>query len=82
MNDFLNSAKEEVKDRVDQAAAKANKMKTHITEKANEVKERVVDTVEDGRHYVKRNPEKCAGIALGVGALLGAIIGFFTGRRK
>lgn len=93
MNDFFGQAKKDVEKGIDEVTAKANEMKAHIAEKANEAKDVILEKTEDmrdatvkkieeGREYVKRNPEKSAGIALGVGAFLGAIVGFFTGRKK
>lgn len=93
MNDFLDQTKREVEKGIDQVTAKANEMKAHIAEKASEAKDAVMERagdvkdatmkkVEEGRDYVKQNPEKSAGIALGVGAFLGAIVDFLTGRKK
>ena len=82
MNDFLDQTKKEMEKGIDQVTAKANEMKAHIVEKAGDVKAATMKKVEEGRDYVKKNPEKSAGIALGIGAFIGAIVGFFTGRRK
>ena len=82
MNDFLDQTKREVEKGIDQVTAKANEMKAHIAEKAEDVKDATMKKVEEGRDYVKQNPEKSAGIALGIGAFLGAIVGFFTGRKR
>lgn len=82
MNDFLNRAKGEVSDRVDEVTRRANEAKEAILEKAGDVKDATMKKVEEGREYVQKNPEKSAGIALGAGALLGAIVGFFTGRKR
>lgn len=82
MNDFLDQTKREVEKGIDQVTAKANEMKAHIAEKAVDVKDATMKKMEEGRDYVKKNPEKSAGIALGIGAFLGAIVGFFTGRKR
>ncbi len=82
MNDFLDQTKREVEKRVDQVTAKANEAKDAIIERAGQAKDAVVGKADEARAYVKKNPAKSAGIALGVGAFFGAIVGFFTGRRK
>lgn len=82
MNDFLDQTKRDVEKGVDRMTAKATEAKDVIVEKAGQAKDAVVEKMEEGRAYVKKNPAKSAGIALGVGAFFGAIIGFLTGRRK
>lgn len=82
MNDFLDQTKREVEKKVDQVTVKANEAREAIVERMGAAKDAAVERIEDGREYVRKNPEKSAGIALGIGAFFGAIVGFFTGRRK
>ncbi len=64
------------------AKEKAGEIKDMAKEKAEMVKEKAEEVREDTQEYIKKNPEKSVGIAAGIGAIFGAIIAFFIGRKK
>lgn len=78
MNDFMDRAKKEA-ERVSERASEA---RDAVVEKAEQAREKIAEAANDAHAYVKENPVKSAGIALGIGAVIGSIAGFFTGRKK
>lgn len=77
--------KEELKNKAQLTRDKAKDRTREAMDKTKEVmdktKDKVKEKVEEGRTYVKNNPEKSKAILAGVGAFLIAVLAFMLGRK-
>ncbi len=73
--DKLGDVKEIAQDKFDDA-------KKVVGEKCQEAKDKACEMHKDGVQYVKDNPEKSIGAAVGIGAVIGAVTAFLFGRKK
>lgn len=64
------------------ATAKYEGAKNQLVDTTDAAKVKVAEVHENARGYVKDNPEKSIGIAVGVGVVTGAIIALIASRRR
>jgi ElaB/YqjD/DUF883 family membrane-anchored ribosome-binding protein len=68
--------------------AKGNVVKSYenakgrVIETTDAMKSKAIETRENARDYVKDNPEKSIGIAVGTGVVIGAVIALLASRRR
>ncbi len=61
---------------------KGKEIKEKIQKKGKEIKKKVQEKVKETDEFVKENPYKSMGIVAGASGLLGAIAGWYLGRKK
>lgn len=67
---------------VDKIMDKAESMKDSSEEKIADLKEKAIVVRKNVDGYIKKNPEKSVLIAVGVGAVIGAVLAAVIMRRK
>ncbi len=89
MKDVLDKVKDDVNDVVDRAeesmksaADQAMELTLEAEAKIRKAKDVLAKKVCQSHEYVKQNPEKSVGIALGAGVVMGAIVAFFLRKKR
>lgn len=73
--------KEELKNKAQLTLEKAENAIDKAKEKIDTTKDKLREKVEEGKTYVKNNPEKTKAVLAGIGAVVIAIVAFLLGRK-
>lgn len=78
----VKKVKKAINANLDKAKAKGAELEGVAMKEINKIKKEMDVTSKKVENYIKRNPEKAAMIAAGIGAALGTVAGLFMGSGK